>query len=77
MSKNIVSSVWKVTQLDIVFLFVFSLYIKIIAEMQHFFFAIFRDQLAGERLKLTRQFFDERWSKHRTITSLDWSIQVS
>lgn len=33
------------------------------------------DQLAGERLKLTRQFFDERWSKHRTITSLDWSIQ--
>ncbi|XP_064595198.1 cytoplasmic dynein 1 intermediate chain 2-like isoform X3 [Liolophura sinensis] len=33
------------------------------------------DQLAGERLKLNRDFYDERWSKHRTITSMDWSTQ--
>ncbi|CAI9724718.1 cytoplasmic dynein 1 intermediate chain 2 isoform X32 [Octopus vulgaris] len=33
------------------------------------------DQFAGDRLKLNRYFFDERWSKHRTITSLDWSTQ--
>ncbi|XP_021377047.1 cytoplasmic dynein 1 intermediate chain 2-like isoform X7 [Mizuhopecten yessoensis] len=33
------------------------------------------DDLAGERLKLNREFYDERWSKHRTITSLDWSKQ--
>ncbi|XP_067687229.1 cytoplasmic dynein 1 intermediate chain 2-like isoform X8 [Haliotis asinina] len=33
------------------------------------------DALAGERLKLNRDFYDERWSKHRTITSLDWSTQ--
>ncbi|KAK3582738.1 hypothetical protein CHS0354_039782 [Potamilus streckersoni] len=31
--------------------------------------------LAGERLKLNRVFFDERWSKHRLVTSLDWSTQ--
>ncbi|XP_034316725.2 cytoplasmic dynein 1 intermediate chain 2 isoform X28 [Magallana gigas] len=33
------------------------------------------DLRAGERLKLQRNFFDERWSKHRTVTSLDWSKQ--
>lgn len=33
------------------------------------------DELAGERLKVNRIFYDERWSKHRTITSLDWSKQ--
>ncbi|KAK6182462.1 hypothetical protein SNE40_010147 [Patella caerulea] len=33
------------------------------------------DLLAGERLKLNRTFYDERWSRHRTVTSLDWSIQ--
>jgi len=27
----------------------------------------------GERLKLNRQFFDERWTKHRTVTCMDWS----
>ncbi|BFZ22492.1 hypothetical protein BsWGS_25530 [Bradybaena similaris] len=31
--------------------------------------------LAGERLKLQQDFFDERWSKRRTITSMDWSPQ--
>ncbi|WAR04983.1 DC1I2-like protein [Mya arenaria] len=31
--------------------------------------------LAGERLKLNREFFDERWSKHRIVTSMDWSTQ--
>ncbi|XP_022327539.2 cytoplasmic dynein 1 intermediate chain 1-like isoform X20 [Crassostrea virginica] len=33
------------------------------------------DLRAGERLKLQRHFFDERWSKHRSVTSLDWSKQ--
>ncbi|ESO94261.1 hypothetical protein LOTGIDRAFT_215757 [Lottia gigantea] len=33
------------------------------------------DVLAGERLKLNRTFYDDRWSRHRTVTSLDWSIQ--
>ena len=32
--------------------------------------------MEGEQLKLNRQFYDERWSKHRTVTSLDWSTQV-
>jgi len=29
----------------------------------------------GEKLKLSRQFFDERWSKYRTVTCMDWSVQ--
>ncbi|XP_041351024.1 cytoplasmic dynein 1 intermediate chain 2-like isoform X4 [Gigantopelta aegis] len=33
------------------------------------------DDLAGERLKMNREFFDDRWSRHRTVTSLDWSTQ--
>lgn len=33
------------------------------------------DVLAGERLKLQQQFYDERWSRRRTITSMDWSPQ--
>ncbi|XP_064643506.1 cytoplasmic dynein 1 intermediate chain 1-like isoform X3 [Lineus longissimus] len=33
------------------------------------------DLQAGEKLKLGRQFFDERWSKHRTVTCMDWSTQ--
>lgn len=30
---------------------------------------------AGEHLRLNRQFFDDRWSRHRTVTSLDWSTE--
>lgn len=30
---------------------------------------------AGAKLSLNRQFFDERWSKHRVVTCLDWSSQ--
>ncbi|XP_053483004.1 dynein, cytoplasmic 1, intermediate chain 2a isoform X6 [Ictalurus furcatus] len=30
---------------------------------------------AGAKLSLTRQFTDERWSKHRVVTCLDWSPQ--
>ena len=41
--------------------------------MEH---VLFCRELAGERLKLNREFFDERWSKHRIVTSLDWSTQV-
>ncbi|KAK7480979.1 hypothetical protein BaRGS_00027794, partial [Batillaria attramentaria] len=33
------------------------------------------EAMAGERLKLNRDFYDDRWSKHRIITSLDWSSQ--
>uniref|UniRef100_A0A0B7AIL9 Uncharacterized protein n=1 Tax=Arion vulgaris TaxID=1028688 RepID=A0A0B7AIL9_9EUPU len=33
------------------------------------------DSLAGDKLKLQQYFFDERWSKRRTITSMDWSPQ--
>ncbi|XP_014663057.1 PREDICTED: cytoplasmic dynein 1 intermediate chain 2-like isoform X3 [Priapulus caudatus] len=29
----------------------------------------------GARLSLNRTFFDERWSKHRCVTSMDWSTQ--
>ena len=34
------------------------------------------EAMAGERLKLSRDFYDDKWSKHRIITSLDWSSQV-
>ncbi|KAM9448337.1 dynein, cytoplasmic 1, intermediate chain 2a-like isoform 1-T2 [Salvelinus alpinus] len=30
---------------------------------------------AGTKLFLNRQFMDERWSKHRVVTCLDWSAQ--
>uniref|UniRef100_A0A8C1JLY3 Dynein, cytoplasmic 1, intermediate chain 2b n=2 Tax=Cyprinus carpio TaxID=7962 RepID=A0A8C1JLY3_CYPCA len=30
---------------------------------------------AGAKLSLNRQFADERWSKHRVVTCLDWSPQ--
>ncbi|XP_060723434.1 dynein, cytoplasmic 1, intermediate chain 2a isoform X2 [Tachysurus vachellii] len=30
---------------------------------------------AGTKLSLNRQFTDERWSKHRVVTCLDWSPQ--
>lgn len=30
---------------------------------------------AGAKLSLNRQFLDERWSKHRVVTCLDWSPQ--
>ncbi|KAL8608058.1 Cytoplasmic dynein 1 intermediate chain 2 [Nucella lapillus] len=33
------------------------------------------EAMAGERLKQNRDFFDDKWSKHRIITSLDWSSQ--
>ncbi|KAM8858225.1 dynein, cytoplasmic 1, intermediate chain 2a isoform 2-T2 [Synchiropus picturatus] len=30
---------------------------------------------AGAKLSFNRQFMDDRWSKHRVVTSLDWSPQ--
>lgn len=33
------------------------------------------DLLAGEKLKSNRVFYDERWSKFRSVTSFDWSTQ--
>ncbi|XP_071977841.1 cytoplasmic dynein 1 intermediate chain 2 isoform X2 [Engystomops pustulosus] len=30
---------------------------------------------AGAKISLNRQFFDERWSKHRVVSCLDWSSQ--
>lgn len=39
-------------------------------------FSSFRDLGSGSSLSLCRVFYDEHWSKHRVITSLDWSPQV-
>lgn len=36
-----------------------------------------REIQAGAKLSLNRQFFDERWSKHRVVSCLDWSSQVN
>ncbi|XP_013381208.1 cytoplasmic dynein 1 intermediate chain 2 isoform X2 [Lingula anatina] len=33
------------------------------------------DAQGGVRLKISREFYDERWSKHRSVTCLDWSTQ--
>ncbi|XP_049335129.1 dynein, cytoplasmic 1, intermediate chain 2a isoform X1 [Astyanax mexicanus] len=33
------------------------------------------DTQGGTKLSLNRQFMDERWSKHRVVTCLDWSPQ--
>ena len=33
------------------------------------------DDKSGQQLSVNRVFFDERWSQHRTVTSLDWSPQ--
>eukprot|EP00794_Sanderia_malayensis_P003450 gene3450-3946_t len=33
------------------------------------------DTEAAVRLSLHRKFFDERWSKHRCVTCMDWSLQ--
>ncbi|XP_066153186.1 cytoplasmic dynein 1 intermediate chain isoform X15 [Euwallacea fornicatus] len=33
------------------------------------------DEKCHQRISFNRTFFDERWSKNRTITSLDWSPQ--
>lgn len=34
------------------------------------------DLQAGAKLVLNRQFADERWTKNRVVTCLDWSPQV-
>ena len=39
-------------------------------------FSSCRDKDAGAKLSFDRQFFDDRWSRHRTVTCLDWSTQV-
>lgn len=41
-----------------------------------FYCVCFRESQAGAKLSLNRQFADERWSKHRVVTCLDWSPQV-
>ncbi|XP_018566267.1 cytoplasmic dynein 1 intermediate chain isoform X1 [Anoplophora glabripennis] len=33
------------------------------------------DEKSHQRISLNRHFFDERWSRNRTVTSLDWSPQ--
>ncbi|XP_033115554.1 cytoplasmic dynein 1 intermediate chain 2-like isoform X3 [Anneissia japonica] len=33
------------------------------------------DKDASAKLSLNRQFFDDRWSRHRVVSSLDWSNQ--
>ena len=42
---------------------------------QHFS-SCHRDTQASGKLSFNREFFDERWSRHRTVTCLDWSTQV-
>lgn len=42
-----------------------------------FLFFFCREIQAGAKLSLNRQFFDERWSKHRVVSCLDWSSQVN
>lgn len=37
----------------------------------------FRDAEASAKLSLHRKFFDEKWSKNRCVTCMDWSTQVS
>ena len=37
----------------------------------------FSDTLAAKKLALNRRFVDDRWSKHRCITCMDWSVQVT
>lgn len=32
-----------------------------------------RDEKSATRLSLNRVFYDEKWSKNRCVTSLDWS----
>ena len=32
--------------------------------------------MTSKKLALNRRFFDERWSKHRCVTCMDYSIQV-
>lgn len=50
-----------------------------VRSLTHFFvFGLFcREIQAGAKLSLNRQFFDERWSKHRVVSCLDWSSQVN
>lgn len=33
------------------------------------------ETLASGKISFNREFFDERWSRHRTVTCLDWSTQ--
>ena len=42
---------------------------------RHVFFSLSR-LAEGERLQVNRSFFDERWTKHRIVTCMDWSAQV-
>lgn len=42
----------------------------------HFLVSLFSDLQAGAKLVLNRQFADERWTKNRVVTCLDWSPQV-
>ena len=40
------------------------------------FFSFCSDAQAAGKMSFNREFFDERWSRHRTVTCLDWSTQV-
>ena len=42
----------------------------------NFFFSFRSDAQAAGKMSFNREFFDERWSRHRTVTCLDWSTQV-
>jgi hypothetical protein len=37
----------------------------------------FRDDSEGKRVKRICAFYDDRWSKNRSVTDVDWSPKVS
>lgn len=39
-------------------------------------FSIHSDSQIFDNIALNREFYDEKWSKNRVVTSLDWSTQV-
>ena len=36
----------------------------------------YRDSHIFDNIALNREFYDEKWTKNRVVTSLDWSTQV-
>ncbi len=50
--------------------------LRMVCEVHVKFVGFFSGLGDGEKLKMSRQFSDERWTKHRSVTSLDWSVQV-
>jgi hypothetical protein len=54
---------------------VISSFRTIVLETHYVNSKYFRDEKSGLRLSLNRCFYDDRWSRNRCLTSLDWSPQ--